>query len=151
MAENPDIEDEVSARFQRVGWHDSKLIGLAIFRAKSVGYQVVLQLDLLSSSSSGGRDVWAPTELGFLETRIFQSDLDLAGLKDCGGAIGSGMSRVESEFMARIASEITGSADLSRVTNPLAGLRHFRIHLISPGGELNVIARDFELLPSAKK
>ena len=140
-------QDEICTRFEQIPWHDSKLVGVIIVKEGMVGYHVTLQVSLLSGLREG-QPTFTSASLKFSEARIFQSDFDLLGLKYCGGAVASGTCRTHSDFMVRIESDLVENPSLRPEVNPFAQMKHFLIHLIPPGGDINIIARDFELTVS---
>jgi hypothetical protein len=141
-------EEEISKRFEQIWWHDSKLGGIAIVADKGSRGDVVLQIHLLTGDPSKKYE-WSPVEVRFLETRIFQCELDFLGLRYCGSDIACGTCPDQSNFLTHVQTDIINKFDLPQTAADLANLRHFCIEFINPGGEINIIARDFEIRPLA--
>lgn len=144
-------QHEISRRFNDLPWHDSELRGVRVSHsAKAIGhenrYEVILNVDLRSSKIAAEQEHLVPVEIKFLQTRIFHADLDLLGVAYCGGDISGARCEEKSDFMRQTDETRIANFDLPQDEEPLAGLRHFRIFLCLPSGQINIIARDFEVV-----
>lgn len=138
------FQEEISKRFEQISWHDSKLRGIAITQGKESRGDVVLEIDLLTGDPSKKYE-WSPVEVRFQQTRIFQCELDFLGLRYCDSAIFGGTCTDQSDFLDHVVTDIIQKFTLPQTAEDLANLRHFCIEFINPGGEINIIARDFEI------
>lgn len=133
------------ATFNRLGWHDSKLMSLRIYPSEdNLTHSVDFGLKLLTNAKPGEYE-WSDAILTAKDCRIIKLDLDLLGKQLCGGDIASGSCDTESEFKEEIETQDLPAFDLPQREQPLSEYLHFRILLIHPGGEINLLAKDFEL------
>lgn len=141
--------EETCARFNRLAWHDSKLISLRLHPSEdNLTHSVDFGLKLLTNAEPGEYE-WSDATLTAKDCRIIKLDLDLLGKQLCGGDIASASCDIESEFKEKIETQELPAFDLPQGEQPLAGYLHFRILLIHPGGEINLFAKDFELSPTS--
>jgi hypothetical protein len=137
--------NEVCARFNSIAWHDSKLISLRVYASDDhLTHNVDFGLKLLTNAKPGEYE-WSDATLTAKDCRIIKLDLDLLGKQLCGGDIASASCDTETEFKKKIETEELAAFDLPQGERPLAEYLHFRILLIHPGGEVNLLAKDFEL------
>lgn len=138
--------EDICTRFNTVRWHDSKLIGLRISPTEDgLSHNVCFDIRLLTNSQPSayeGND----EKLIMKDCRIIKLDLDLLGKQLCGGDIASAFCEKESPLKQSIEDEQLTHFDLPQEESLLAEYLHFRILLIHPGGEINVFARNFELV-----
>jgi hypothetical protein len=144
-------QPEVCRRFNELPWHDSEL--RCISANYSIGsdnrgghYEVFLRVNLQARNNVESKEQFLPVEIRFFQSRIFHADLDLLGVKYCGGDISGAKCSEESEYMRRTDETRIASFDLNQDENTLVGLRHFHIYLCPPSGEIDIIARDFEIV-----
>ena len=126
--------DSIIQRFNSIGWHDSKLLGLSFYRANSEE-QVRISLQLLGE---GG--VLRPSEIIFKESTYVKLEVDLEGKRVCADDISDAECRASSEWIKTLSDQ-----------NPhdsFEGYLHFAIDLIPPGGKINILAKDFAVRPS---
>lgn len=145
MIVEPEIKrSEVCARFSEVRWHDSKLLDLSLLKDKTrKKYDLRLSLDLIVGSKQGVIERSKKSVL-FRECRILQTDLDLLGVLICGGDIASGICYPYAVELEKGKDKVR-LFDFPQNHNPLEKCVGFLIEMINPGGEILVIARDFEL------
>jgi hypothetical protein len=144
-------QEEICRRFNDLLWHDSELRGVRVnYSANAIGhenrYEVILNVDLRSSKIAAVQEHLEPVEIKFWQARIFHSDLDLLGVAYCGGDISGARCEEKSDFMRQADETRIANFDLPQDEEPLAGFKHFRISLCPPSGQINIIARDFEVV-----
>jgi len=87
-------------------------------------------------------------ELIFYDCKIIRMDLDLVGKRMCSDDIESNVCLLNSLLKKQIEEEyftnVRGVVKLSE-KDVLAGYLHFSIHLVEPGGDIDIFAKDFEL------
>jgi hypothetical protein len=142
---------EICRRFNDLPWHDSELRGVRVNYSGSANghenrYEVILNVNLRSSSIADAEERFTPVEIKFSQTRIFQADLDLLGVAYCGGDISGAKCEEKSDFMRRTDETRIANFDLPQDSEPLADLKHFRISLCPPSGQIDIIAKDFETI-----
>jgi hypothetical protein len=117
-------------RFNRILWHDSKLLGLSFFRSDG-DERVKVSLQLVSE---GG--VLTPSELVFEGSTYIQLSIDLTGKRLCADDIAGAMC---------YGPRWTERLSLEHPHDNFEGYLHFRIGLIAPGGTVDVLAKGFAL------
>lgn len=138
--------EDICRRFNELHWHDSKLVGIHISRSgEDRTDELYFQIELLTNPQPGNYQ-WESAKLKFMECTIIKLDLDLDGKYECSDDIWEAYCTKESSLKDQIKRE-----QLKNEENPLAEYLHFRISLIPPGGEINLFARDFELLVESEK
>ena len=127
--------DDVIRRFNDIGWHDSKLLGLSVLR-KDGSEQVTVSLSLRDKEG-----VFRPSEAVFLEATYVETQLDLEGKRVSADDISSGRCYISSEWTKALSERYPYDS--------FAGFLHFEIYLIPPGGIVNILAKNFilRLLP----
>ena len=123
--------------FNGLPWHDSQLLGVTISASAEEEKQSVV-LDL---AFRAGRE-WRVTAATFRECTIVQLDLDLDGMRVCGHSINTARCLRESPLKEQLTR-----TKLKYEDNPLDDYYHFRIAMINPGGELNIVAKDCQFFP----
>lgn len=137
---------DICKRFNDMHWHDSKLIGFQVFPIEG-GLKDDTSFDIkLVTNAQLGKQEWKNVKLILKDCRIIKLNLDLLGKQLCGGDLASAHCEKESALKEYVEGEELKHFDLPQEENPLAELLHFTIQLIHPGGEINVFARDFELV-----
>jgi hypothetical protein len=142
---------EISRRFNDLPWHDSELCGVrANYSTNANGhenrYEVILNVNLRSSGIAAAEERFTRVEIKFSQTRVFHADLDLLGVAYCGGDISGARCEEKSDFMRQTEETRVANFDLPQESEPLAGLKHFRISLCPPSGQIDIIAKDFEII-----
>jgi hypothetical protein len=120
-------------RFNAIRWHDSKLLGLCFFRA---GSQELVKISLQLLEEGGAL---RPVDLVFEESTYVKLEVDLEGKRECSDDISDAECSAESEWLRTLSER-----------NPydsFEGYLHFSISLIPPGGEINILAKDFLFEP----
>ena len=130
------LVEDVCGKFEKIMWHDSKLLGVTIMRNQLTHTDDVTLTLLLRRSKE---TLLAPANLDFRECALINFDVDLDGKRVCADDIASGQCSRRSEWMETFEKE-------HPYDQPLTNFFHFRLQLISPGGNLNFIARDFRLV-----
>jgi len=137
--------EDICSRFNSVHWHDSKLVGVQISHTKEdLPDDVYFEIELLTNPQTTNHRR-TKTRLIMKDCTIIKLDLDLAGKFVCAHDISTGFCTQESLLKRQIERE------LKYEQKPLAEYLHFTISLIPPGGEINLFARDFELLVESEK
>ncbi|MGB6131550.1 MAG: hypothetical protein WBG54_07205 [Acidobacteriaceae bacterium] len=125
-------------RFNEIPWHDSKLLSVYCYKADGED-RVKLSLELL-----GDGGTLTSAELVFKECGFFVADVFLAAKSMCADDI-SGAECYESSDWKKTVSE-PQPFDVIQGNRGLDHHLHFRISVIPPGGTINLLAKDFELL-----
>lgn len=130
------LEKEKASEFTNQPWHDAKLLELRVFRDS------VLNQDNLACTIEfeTSRNFWRRAVVSFRNCTIAKIDLDLDGKRVCADSIFSATCELESALKKSLEAE-----QLKNERSPLSDYYHFRILLVSPGGELNVFAKDFDI------
>jgi len=145
MAEDRPPQD-ICRRFNSLHWHDSKLVGVHIsYSADDRTDDVCFQIELLTNPQPGNYQ-WKSAKLKITECTIIKLDMDLDGKHVCSDDIAEAFCTAESPLKDQLERE-----QLKHEEKPLAGYLHFRISLIPPGGEIDLFAKDFELLMEPDK
>jgi hypothetical protein len=121
-------------RFNAIQWHDSKLLGLAFYRAGSEEH-VKISLELLGE---GGALI--PTDIVLVGSTYIALEVYLGAKRVCSDDISGAACYASSEWMRTLSER-----------NPydsFEGYLHFKISLIPPGGTINILAKDFILSPA---
>ena len=144
-------QEEICRRFNDLPWHDSELRGVRVnYSVNANGhenrYEVILNVDLRSTEIAPAQERFMPVEIKFSQARIFHADLDLLGVAYCGGDISGAKCEEKSDFMRQTDETRISNFDLPQDERPLANLKHFRISLCPPSGQINIIAKDFEMI-----
>jgi hypothetical protein len=133
---------DVCKRFEAVQWHDSKLLSCALI-VEDHTYRLELRVDVLNTP---GVNEYEETLIVFQGCRSFVCDLDLLGIEVCGGDIAGAVCYSDSPLKQQLLSTLpTRFMGIPELRSPLDETYHFGISMISPGGELNILAEDFEL------
>jgi hypothetical protein len=140
--------EEICGRFNSLNWHDSELRGFVVNYSgveskRDDRCEIILSLNLSLPRLLSEPEMFAPTEIRFLQARFFHADVDLLGVTYCGGDISDAKCGVDSQFMRQFISERVRNFTLPQDDQSLADLRHFGIYLCNPSGEINIVAKDF--------
>jgi hypothetical protein len=125
--------DEVSESFNRLTWHDSKLIAVHLQRSGDID-DVIVDLQMRQFSKLE----LTPATLVLEDAAFFFCDLDLHGKWECADDISSATCHAKSELKTRIQNERLGFSP-----DALKNYFHFHFRLIPPGGSLDVVAANF--------
>lgn len=143
-----DTEQSLKAigdKFERLYWHDSRIINLRLLKDDSNRkYNLELDIDLYEKNSEGKIEHVRKIII-FSECRIIQLDFDLLGLLFCNGDISNAVCYIDAiqfEKEKRGKLKHFGFPDTS---NPLEKCLVFSIEMIHPAGELIIFARTFEI------
>lgn len=124
-------------RFNSLFLHDSKLVGVSLFKADEED-RVKLSLELLGEDGS-----FTPAEIIFKECVYFQTDLYLAAKSMCADGISNVKCYETSDWKSMVSKPSP--------YDPIQGGRgfenhlHFSVSMCPPGGTINVLAKDFSL------
>lgn len=139
--------DEVCTRFNSIGWHDSRVVGLHLIpRIEYEVHDFYVDVRLLKGDPSAN-DGYLAAKLLFRDCRIVQLDLDLLGMQLCGGDISTAFCESDAASREQAERGRLQKFDLPQEEDALNAFFYFKILLIPPGGEINIYARDFELHP----
>lgn len=131
----------ICERFNSLHWHDSKLTNVQMLRNEnSHTDDLHLSIKLLVNAEPGNY-VWNKVKIVIKECTILKLDLDLDGKRVCSDQIARAFCSTASSLKSQIEQE-----QLKAEVNPLLEYLHFSILLIPPGGEINIFAKDFELI-----
>ena len=135
-----DERNHISERFNKINWHDSKLIEVYITYAPDLHRNDVhLKLRLLTNANAGSYE-WTDATLRIQDCTIIRMNLDLTAKLTCSDDIAIAFCEKETSLKERIQRE-----DLKYEVNPLADYLHFHVSLIAPAGGLDIFAKNFEL------
>jgi hypothetical protein len=131
--------------FSQILWHDSKLLGLHLFRnPEKPQYDLRLDLNLIVGFSEGKIERRKQSAL-FSDCRIVQTDLDLLGVLLCSGDIGAAGCYPDSVELEKRKRDKVRLFDLPQDLNPLTECIGFFFEMVPPGGQIIIFAKDFEL------
>ena len=128
-------KDSTIQRFNAIPWHDSKLLGLSFYRENSLEV-VKISLHVLEEQGA-----LKPAELIFRESTYVKLEIDLEGKSQCSDDISWANCSAESDWLRTLSAE--------NRYDSFDGFLHFKIELIPPGGEINILAKDFTLTGAA--
>ena len=123
-------------RFNAIQWHDSKLLGLSFRRVNSEDETAI------SAELQTDRNALEPARIVLLGCTYIELVVDLDGKRACADDISSAACYMDSDWTRNLKQQ-----------NPhdnFDGYLHFRITLIPPGGIINLLARDFEVVPDSE-
>lgn len=129
-------------RFNSLRWHDSKLVALCFYKFDGED-RVKLSLELIGENGALIQAEMVFKECAYLATNVF-----LEAKSMCADDI-SGAKCYESSDWKRAVSE-PQPIDVIRGNRGLDQHLHFSISLIPPGGTINLLAKDFELLENSQ-
>lgn len=129
-------------RFNSLRWHDSKLVALCFYKSDGED-RVKLSLELIGEGGT-----LSQAEMVFKGCAYFAADVFLEAKSMCADDI-SGAKCYESSDWKKAVSE-PQPIDVIQGNRGLDQHLHFSISLIPPGGTINLLAMDFELLATAQ-
>lgn len=130
-------EKTIAERFNSIPWHDSVLIPIAI-RETGDSHEVAASLQLQERNGSVTQ-----AEIVFHSCAFLRADLYLDAASMCGHAIGSARCQSESAWKREVSAP--GFADPVLGGRGLDDYLHFNFYLCPPGGEIDILAKDFTL------
>ena len=137
--------EDICSKFNSVRWHDSKLVCIQISHTKEdLPDDVYFEIELLTNPHPTSHQR-TKARLIMKDCTIIKLDLDLAGKFVCAHDISEAFCTQDSPLKHQTDRE------LKYEEKPLAEYLHFTISLIPPGGEINLFAKDFELLVESEK
>ena len=137
---------KICESFTQIKWHDSKLLGLYLIRnPEKPQYDLRLDLNLIVGYSKGEVERKKQSAL-FRDCRIIQTDLDLLGVLTCGGDIGSAGCYPDAVELEKRKRDKIQRFDLPQDQNPLEECIGFFFEMITPGGQIIIYAKAFELV-----
>jgi hypothetical protein len=132
---------DVQDRFNLINLHDCKLLAVHLESGKRLQSDTV-RLELRLVSGPEARQ-WIPGELTFVRCAAFAVKIDLWAKV----AVASDMAATTCTPATQAVLDALTESTRQRWDQPLAELFLFRLALVEPGGELSVIASDFEMTP----
>jgi hypothetical protein len=129
-------------RFNSLRWHDSKLVGVCFYKSDGED-RVKLSLELLGEGGT-----LTSAEVVFKECAYFVADVFLAAKSMCADDISGAECYETSEWKKAVSKP--QAFDVIQGNRGLEQHLHFSISLIPPGGTIDLLARDFELLEAAQ-
>jgi len=131
--------EAIRERFNRIRWHDSKLLTLCIVPSggESLDGDVIMGVVLqpLESNAQARR-----AQLVLRNCTIVRINFDIASKRACSDDITSASCQIESSLKSQIERE-----QLRAERHPLASYLHFWFVLCPPSGEMHAFARTFDL------
>jgi hypothetical protein len=133
---------DTAASFTKLPWHDSKLLGIQFERSESEGTDDIVFYILLRDSAK-----MSPCRVKLKDCQAAHIDIDLFGKRLCADDIGGGEGRVESSLKKAIEEKRRGDkAYPCRLEKGnLMNYIHFSIALVPPSGQIDIVAKTFEL------
>ena len=125
----------IARRFDDLGWHDAALGRVTIYH-EGMEDRVSIAIGFTGRSQLS-------TVVTFRHCAYVQMDIDLIGRQQCSDHIATAYCSESSPWLDKLKSE-----------NPqydYKDLLHFKVELISPGGILDVLARDFIAVDDAAR
>lgn len=137
-----DERDIICQRFNKINWHDSKLIEINIaYISDYHRYDIYLKIKLLTNPMPGHYD-WRDAILRIRDCTIIRMNVDLTAKLTCADDISVAYCEKETPLKKQIER-----VDLTHEENPLADYLHFHLGLIVPGGDVDIFAKNFDLEP----
>jgi hypothetical protein len=143
---------EICDRFNKHNFHDSKLMLFQSIRQKEeeiITENVNFEIEILKKNSSGISE-YKKAKLIFKDCRIIKMDLDLIGKRYCSDCVMNAVCSIDSQLNSNIENNYFRRGPVSlgndNLKNVLDGYLYFNIKLIPPGGEIDVFAKNFELI-----
>lgn len=122
--------DEIIQEFEKLRWHDAKLLNLSLYRNSSNGNETKITVSFELESG------WSPLiSIIFIDSTYLKMAVDLEGKRVCSDSIESASCYKASEWITALTQ-----------TNPydnFSGYLHFNINLIHPGGSIDILAKGF--------
>jgi hypothetical protein len=137
---------DIAERFNQLSWHDSKLRGICIQRNGERQFdEVTLDLELYSDRQPEGyrrRQAIAT----FADCRYIRLAFDLENKRLCGDDISQALCEKDCPLKQQIEDKITQEPLQVRPEKerPLMDYYVFKIQLIPPGGEMIIVAKNFD-------
>jgi len=128
---------DYASQFNRLPWHDSKLLGIQIRRSSEKDSDEVV-CDVLLRGEQRGK--YNPVKIEFTDCAVVRLDMDLIGKRMCSDDIAEAACLSNSELMQRILSERTKAEQ-----NWITGTLHYQIMLVQPGGTIDIFASGFQI------
>ncbi len=134
----------ISTKFNQLAWHDSEV--LSFFLTKNdLGFDLEITVNLFEANGINSYEKNIRV-IRFKQCRVITMDLDLLGMKLCGGAISSAICHTNStDFELKRRNKIH-EFDLPQENLPLKECLVFEIEMIHPTGNMIIFAKDFETL-----
>ncbi len=130
----------VVERFNSESWHDARLVSIALRRnLEAIRDDIVCKIIFPRGRAAGRR-----ATLIFSDCAVIKADIDLVGKRECGDAIW--VATCESALPTKVTAGGAVQA-MAEKAGTHAPKWRFHITLIPPGGDLDIIARGFELTP----
>lgn len=129
--------------FDGIAWHDSEILSFELIE-NGATYELLLSLGLFEKENDAGYQKNFRI-LRFPNCRIIRMDLDLLGMKLCGGTISSAFCNMDASKYEATTRNRTKDFDLPQNRLPLQNCFVFVIELIKPTGTITVFAEDFEM------
>jgi hypothetical protein len=127
----------VKNRFNSLKWHDSKLVGLSLYKVDGED-RAKISLELIENLG-----VYTKAEMIFKNCAYFEADVYLQAKSMCADDIQGADCYLSSDWKAAVS--VPGACDPILGDRKLEKFLHFCIGLIPPGGKINILAEDFEL------
>ena len=139
MSEDFHMTNSTMERFNAIRWHDSKLVGLCLYRVAKEE-RVKLSLQLLGEGGT-----LTPADVIFKECVYIEADVYLEGKRLCADDISSRQCYPSSDWTKSLLERNSNFLLIRKPGHNFEGYLHFRLYLCPPGGTINVLARDFSL------
>ena len=146
------MKSQICKKFEEYYWHDSKITSFKLIR-RWEGVRMVedflIELSLLIDNDPA-QYKWEKADLVFKDCMGLKIDLNLKGKLFCSDDISEAYCEEDSSLKQNIAFELgypqRPDELLPKYLDPLAEYYFFKIALCSPGGDIQILAKDFELL-----
>lgn len=146
MNEKKDLFDDICNSFEKLYWHDSRIINLRLLKdSANKRYNLELDIDLYEKNSLGKIEQVLRTVV-FKECRIIQVDFDLLGVLFCNGDISSASCHKDAVQFEETKRDKLKYFDFPDAFNSLDSCLGFSIELIHPSGEIIIFAKNFEVI-----
>ena len=129
--------NSIVERFEQIRWHDSKLLGLSLYRA---GGEEQIKL-LLELAGEDGRTF--PADITFLCCSYLAASVYLDAKRLCADDIADAECKSSSDWKNSVSKP--GPHDPILGGRHLEGHLHFRISMCPPSGDIDILAKDFAL------
>lgn len=126
-----------SEDFNSLQWHDAKCGSIRLQPVENI-HELICEVQMPPSTAQS--NARKRCTLRLVDCAYLEAALDLDGKRIVGGALAIASCDVTSDWKEAIQKKL-----VAEDANSLASYLHFRLRFINPGGEINVLAKDFVL------
>ena len=133
----------IITKFNQLAWHDSEVLSFFLTE-NDLGHDMELTVNLFEANGLNSYEKNIRV-IKFKQCRVITMDLDLLGMKLCGGTISSAICSTDSIGVELKERNKIREFDLPQENLPLKECLVFEIEMIHPSGNMIIFAKDFEI------